>query len=114
MHQVHLDAYQRITLLSLIVTGESFSVRGSGLGNILIRYFEQDENQRVQMDGLGGMQDGSGMMEEVAQAQIGRALVAAEGGGNQWHWDLITAWETNDPEKMQETVAKSFDVLKGK
>ena len=56
------------------------------------------------MDGMGGMQDGT-ILEE---AQMGRAFDS----GNKWHWDLISAWETNNPEKMQEAVAKNFDELK--
>ena len=39
---------------------------------------------------------------------MGRAF----GSENKWHWDLISAWETNNPEKMQEAVAKNFDELK--
>ena len=56
------------------------------------------------MDGMGGMQDGS-LLEDAQSARIIDA-------SNKWHWDLVSAWETNNPEKMQEAVAKNFDTLK--
>ena len=47
-HQVHIDAYQRISLLNLIVYGETFNAKLAGVGTVVCRYIEMEENRRVQ------------------------------------------------------------------
>lgn len=46
-HQVHMDAWQRISLLNLIVHGESFNAKAAGVGAVVHRQIEQEENRRV-------------------------------------------------------------------
>ena len=45
-------------------------------------------------------------MEEVGAA--GGALFESP---NKWHRDLINAWETNSPAKMEEALAANLDAL---
>ena len=96
VHQVHVDAYQRISLLNLIVFGEQFQPKVNGVGAVIYRYIEQEENRRKQ-EGQS-MQDDSWMEEAGA---IGINLESP----NKWHADLINAWESNTPLKMEEAIA---------
>lgn len=89
MHEVHIDAYQRISLLNLIVHGQTFNAKASGVGTVISRHIELEENARVQQEGLQSIQDGA-MMDEVGAA--GGALFEIP---NKWHRELINAWETN-------------------
>ena len=88
-HQVHIDSYQRVSLLNLIVHGQSFNAKAAGVGAVVNRHIEFEENRRLQQEGIQSVQDGAWMEE-----------VGAAGGGlfespNKWHGDLINAWESN-------------------
>ena len=63
VHQVHMDAYVRISLLHLIVHGQSFNAKKAGVGTVIARKIEQEENRRMQEDGMSGLQDGAWMEE---------------------------------------------------
>ena len=47
-----MDAYQRISLLNLIVHGEAFNAKAAGVGSVIVRTIEMEENRRVQQEGL--------------------------------------------------------------
>ena len=99
-----MDAYVRISLLHLIVHGQSFNAKKAGVGTVVARKIEQEENRRMQEDGMSGLQDGAWMEES--------GIMLAQENPNKWHCDLINAWETNNVEKMDEAIAANFDQLK--
>ena len=103
VHQVHMDAYVRITLLHLIVHGQSFNAKKAGVGTVVQRKIEQEENRRMQEDGMSGLQDGAWMEES--------GIMLANENPNKWHCDLINAWETNNVEKMDEAIAGNYEQL---
>ena len=87
-HQVHADAYHRVSLLNLIVHGESFDAKQAGCGQVILRVIELEENTRRQ-DGAASVQDDAWMTE------AGALPSAAFENPNKWHGDLMNAWETN-------------------
>ena len=103
VHQVHMDAYVRISLLHLIVHGQSFNAKKAGVGTVVSRKIEQEENRRMQEDGMSGLQDGAWMEESV--------IMLANENPNKWHCDLINAWETNNVDKMDEAIAGNYEQL---
>lgn len=103
VHQVHLDAWHKVSLLNYIAHGEPFDTKTSGIGSFVLRVIEMEENKRLAQDGLQGMQDGA-FFEE---AGIGRN----NEDENKWYMELVNAWETNSQSKMETAIASNLDAL---
>ena len=86
-HQVHMDAYQRVSLLHLIVHGQKFEAKAMGVTPIIVNMIEREEQKRIQEDGMQVMQDAAWMMEEGIEGQ--KDIFEDP---NKWHGDLIKAW----------------------
>lgn len=54
-HQVHIDAYQRVSLLNFIVHGQAFNAKEAGVGAVVNRHIEFEENRRLQQEGIQSM-----------------------------------------------------------
>lgn len=101
---VHLDAYHRISLLSLVFEGKSFSTIEAGVTGAVFRLIEEENAKRLDGNGFQGMQEGA-MGDEMLMT--GRA----ERNPSKWHAELINAWETNQPSVMEEAISKNIDDL---
>ena len=47
-HQVHLEAYQRVTLLNLIVHGEAFDPKTANVGGVIQKEIQMRENRSLE------------------------------------------------------------------
>ena len=68
VHQVHLDAWHKVSLLNYIVHGEPFDTKTSGIGSFVLRTIEMEESKRLHADGMQGMQDAA-FFEEAGIAR---------------------------------------------
>ena len=105
VHQVHINAYERITLLNLVVHGRAFEPKKAGIGHIVLKAIDKEEQQRLRTAELEH-QDGLWAGDEDFG---GNALVVEN--ARKWHHDLLSAWETNLPAKMEEAIATNFEAL---
>jgi len=56
-------------LLNYVVLGEPFNSKMAGVGGIVLRAIEKEESNRLQRDGVQGMQDGA-WMDEAADGSM--------------------------------------------
>ena len=103
VHQVHQDAYLRVTILNLIVHGQSFDAKKNNVAETVQRYISQEEARKDNLLGLQGMQDAAWQEELVGMEAIEMP--------NQWHTDLIDGWSAQLPSKIEEAIAKNLDAL---
>ena len=91
MHQVHIEAYFKITLLFLIVKGETFDMKQGGVSSVLVRELQMREAR---------------VLETLQAPSAGINM-----GGDKWHSDLTTAWETADLENVDQVIAANMEQL---
>ena len=102
VHHVHEQAYQRVSLLYLIVHGENFDAKAMGVGTVVSRYIESEENRR--------RREGQTMQDDTWMEEAGATGLVLE-SPSKWHQDLINAWDSNTPAKMTEAIAQNLDTL---
>ena len=103
LHQVHLDAWHKVSLLNYVVHGQAFDTKTAGVSSVVLRNIEMEESKRLAHDGMQGMQDAA-FFEE---AGIGRP----SDNESKWYHELVNAWETNSQSKMEEAIAANIDAL---
>lgn len=93
-------------MLHPIVHGSAFDLKEAGVGETVLRAITHEQSKRAQLAGLqGGIQDG------LSIEDIGGGGVNVGDEDNNWHGELIDAWETQMPSKMEIAIAKNIDAL---
>ena len=100
LHQVHMDAWERVTLLYLIQKGKKFDMNSAGVFRKVSREIETINAQR---------NINFGMMYE--QEDTDNDLQMQSMGQKSWHNTIMSAWESDNVAEFDTATAQVIDHL---
>ena len=90
---MHIEAYYKLTLLNLIVNGETYDLKAGNVSSVILREIQMREARLLET-----------MQAPTAQPGI---VVSSE----KWHSDLIDAWQTLKVDQVEECIGRNFEQL---
>ena len=93
MHQVHIEAYFKLTLLNLIVHGETFDMKAGNVSSVIQREIQMREARLLET-----MQ---------APSSVPGMVVSSDS----WHSALVDAWQTSKVDNVEEVIGQNFEQL---
>ena len=85
-HAVHIEAYYKISILNLIVHGESFDMKAGNVSNTVQREIQNRESRLMEMQVPAGVEATDGIMRV------------------NWHSALVEAWQTRQVRNLEEAI----------
>ena len=94
LHQVHLESYYKLTILNLIVHGETFDMKAGNVSGVIQREIQSRESRLM----------------ETMQAPV-TGLPGKDALSTDWHSSLIDAWQTRKVSNVEEVIGQYFEHL---
>ena len=92
-HAVHIEAYYKVSILNLIVHGETFDMKAGNVSSSIQREIQNRESRLMEMQVPAGVEGIDGMPRV------------------NWHAALVDAWQTRQVQNLEEVIGQNFEQL---
>ena len=86
-----MEAYYKVSILNLIVKGETFDLKANNVSSTIQREIQTKESRLMEMQVPAGVEAEAGLLKV------------------NWHSALIEAWQTRQVGKLEEVIGQTFE-----